>query len=323
MAASFLEVSILFKGFTIEELRDFFGDDPPKVSFEFFPPKTPEAEVTLWQTIVRLESLKPEFVGVTYGAGGSTRERTHNTVKRILQETSLTPAAHLTCAGASREEVDNIAKGYWQAGVRHIVALRGDPPKGSKEYIPHPQGYRYCCDLVAGLKEIADFEITVAAFPEGHPESSSLNFDMEILKRKIDSGATRAVTQYFYNVEDYFRLLDRAEKHHIEIPIVPGLMPVTNVSNLVQFSKTCGAKLPAWLVELFDGLDDTPNIRAMIAMQVAANQCLLLRKAGIDNFHFFTLNRADLTWAICKVLGIKAKPIPDEVVLSRAAQIHD
>ncbi|MCR4784020.1 MAG: methylenetetrahydrofolate reductase [NAD(P)H] [bacterium] len=298
----------------LAELKDFFVDDPPKVSFEFFPPKTPEADARLWHTIVRLEPLRPEFVGVTYGAGGSTREFTHNIVKRIANETSLVPAAHLTCAGSSKDEVNEIARRYWEAGVRHIVALRGDPPKGSKVYVPHPQGYAYCCDLVAGLRKLADFEISVAVFPEGHPESKSLDFDMEILKRKIDAGATRAITQYFFDVDDYFRLLDRAEKHHIEIPIVPGILPITSANSLLNFSRTCGAKLPEWIVKLFDGLDDIPEIRSMLAMQLAAGQLLLLRRAGVEAFHFFTMNRSELTWALCRMLGIMTQPVSDQQV---------
>ncbi len=288
----------------LSRLSDFFGTTPPQVSFEFFPPKTEEDEKVLWDTIKRLEPLVPEFVGVTYGALGSTRELTHRTVKRIAQETRLQPAAHLTCACASREEVNQVARNYWDAGVRHIVALRGDPPKGSSEYVPHPQGYAHCCDLVRGLKEIADFQITVAAFPEKHPESPSFDFDMDVLKMKIDAGATQAITQYFFEVEDYFRLLDRAEKAHISIPIIPGILPVTNAANLLKFSATCGAHLPDWIFKLFEYSDNNPAIRNMLAMQVAASQCLLLRKAGIDKFHFFTMNRYELTWAICRVLGL-------------------
>lgn len=298
----------------LSQVSDFFGTNPPKVSFEFFPPKTEQAEKQLWETIVRLEPLAPTFVGVTYGALGSTRELTHRTVKRIAQETVLKPAAHLTCAGASKAEVDEVARGYWQAGIRNIVALRGDPPKGSTHYEPHPQGYAYCCDLVKGLKQIADFNITVAAFPEGHPESKSLDFDMELLKRKIDAGASQAITQYFFDVDDYFRLLDRAEKAHINIPIIPGILPVTNAANLVNFSATCGAKVPKWLERLFEGQDQTPAIRNMLAMQVAASQCLLLKNAGINEFHFFTMNRYELTWALCRVLGITARPMSDTQV---------
>lgn len=301
---------------SISELHEFFSQNPPEVSFEFFPPKTQEAERNLWQTIVRLEPLKPSFVGVTYGAMGSTRERTHRTVRRIIKETSLVPAAHLTCAGASRAEVDEVARNYWDAGVRHIVALRGDPPKDMVNYTPHPQGYTYACDLVKGLKNLADFQITVAAFPEGHPESHSLDFDMEVLQRKIDAGATQAVSQYFFDNEDYFRLLDRAEKAHISIPILPGILPVTNAANLIKFSATCGAHVPDWLAQLFYGLDDTPEIRNLLAMQVTASQCLLLHQAGVKHFHFFTMNRSELTWALCRVLGLRTSPMSDTRIQS-------
>ncbi|MDO5295333.1 MAG: methylenetetrahydrofolate reductase [NAD(P)H] [bacterium] len=288
----------------LSQLSDFFGASKPQVSFEFFPPKDPEGEELLWNTIKRLEPLAPDFVGVTYGALGSTRDLTHRTVRRLAQETALKPAAHLTCAGASRSEVDQVADNYWQAGVRHIVAMRGDPPKGSTSYIPHPDGYAHACDLVRGLKKLHDFQITVAAFPEKHPESPSFEFDMDVLKMKIDAGATQAITQYFFSVEDYFRLLDRAEKAHIEIPIIPGILPVSKAANLVNFSKTCGASVPSWLVKLFEYSDNNPDIRNLLAMHVAASQCLLLRKAGIDKFHFFTMNRYELTWAICRVLGL-------------------
>lgn len=293
---------------SIEELREFFGTTPPEVSFEFFPPKTEEAEARLWESLVRLEPLNPSFVSVTYGAGGSTRERTHSTVRRILRQTRMTPAAHLTCVGASRAEVDEVARSYWDAGVRHLVALRGDPPPGTGAYQPHPQGYAYASDLVRGLRRLADFEVTVAAFPEGHPESRSRDEDLDNLKRKIDAGATRAITQYFFDVDLYFRLLDRASAAGIEIPIVPGILPVTSVANLIRFSQTCGATVPAWLHRLFDGLDDIPEIRNLLAMQVAANQCLLLRKAGVERFHFFTMNRSELTWALCRVLGVQTSP---------------
>ena len=294
----------MLRTISLSNLSDFFGAEPPRVSFEFFPPKTPESEITLWDSIKYLEPLSPEFVGVTYGALGSTRDLTHRTVCRLAQETKLKPAAHLTCAYASRAEVNEVAQAYWDAGIRHIVALRGDPPKGSKVYVPHPDGYAHCCDLVRGLKDIGDFQITVAAFPEKHPESPSFDFDMDVLKMKIDAGATRAITQYFFEVDDYFRLLDRAEKAHIDIPIIPGIMPVTNAANLVKFSQTCGAMVPDWLLHLFDHTDNNPAIRNMLAMQVAASQCLLLRKAGINDFHFFTMNRYELTWAICRVLGL-------------------
>ncbi len=295
---------------SLAELREFFGSKPPRVSFEFFPPKTEEAETRLWEAIVRLEPLEPTFVSVTYGAGGSTRERTHGTVRRILRQTRLTPAAHLTCVGASRAEVDEVARGYWDAGVRHLVALRGDPAPGTGRYQPHPEGYAYASDLVRGLRRLADFEITVAAFPEGHPETGSIDRDLDNLKRKIDAGATRAITQYFFDVDLYFRYLDRARAAGIEIPIVPGLLPVTSVANLIRFSQTCGATVPVWLHRLFEGLDDIPEIRNLLAMQVAASQCLLLRNAGVEHFHFFTMNRSELTWALCRVLGLMTSPQP-------------
>ncbi len=307
----------------LSEIKDFFGKNPPEVSFEFFPPKTPDTESALWETIVRLEPLQPSFVGVTYGALGSTRETTHRVVCRIAQETKLTPAAHLTCVGASREDVDAVARKYWESGIRHIVALRGDPPKGDNTFRPHPDGYEHCCDLVAGLKKIGDFQITVAAFPEGHPESPSLDFDMEVLKRKIDAGATQAVTQYFYKNDDYFRLLDRAEKAGITIPIIPGIMPVTNAANLIKFSETCGAHVPDWLAELFKDTDNAPAIRNMLAMQVSASQCLLLRQAGVERFHFFTMNRSELTWALCRILGIKQSPLSDEDIKKDPRFFHN
>jgi len=295
---------------TLTELREFFDTRPPQVSFEFFPPRTEEAEARLWEAIVRLEPLDPTFVSVTYGAGGSTRERTHGTVKRILRQTRLTPAAHLTCVGASRAEVDEVARSYWDAGVRHLVALRGDPAPGTGCYQPHPQGYAHASDLVAGLRRLADFEVTVAAFPEGHPESGSIDRDLDNLKRKIDAGATRAITQYFFDVDHYFRYLDRARAAGIQVPIVPGLLPVTSVANLIRFSQTCGATVPEWLHRLFEGLDDIPEIRNLLAMQVAASQCLLLRRAGVEHFHFFTMNRSELTWALCRVLGLMTSPQP-------------
>lgn len=301
-----------------ESLRQFFCESPPQVSFEFFPPKTKQGEDNLWRTIVRLEPLQPQFVGVTYGAGGSTREFTHQTVVRIAKESSLTPAAHLTCIGMSRCEIEEIAKDYWQAGVRHIVALRGDPPQGEGPYQPRPDGYRYCSELVAGLKKVADFEISVAVFPEGHPESPSLEFDLEVLKRKIEAGATRAISQFFFRVEDFLRFRDRAQRAGIEIPIVPGILPITNVSNLLKFTQNCGAKLPPWIVELFQGLDDTPSIRSMLAMYLAASQCWLLRREGVEAFHFFTLNRSELTWALCRMLGFRAEPLSDQEVLAQS-----
>jgi methylenetetrahydrofolate reductase (NADPH) len=262
-------------------------------------------EQKLWETIIQLEKLKPSFVSVTYGAGGGTRERTHQTVKRMVQETSLKPAAHLTCVAASKQEVDDVARAYWEAGVRHIVALRGDPPNGAAGYAPHPDGYRYSCELVAGLKRIADFEITVAAFPEKHPDSTSFEADIDYLKKKIDAGATRAITQYFFDVEHYFRFMERVRRAGITIPILPGILPVGNVAQVKKFSAMCGASVPVWLDKLFDGLDNDPMMRNLVAVSVASEQCRKLMEFGCEHLHFYTLNRADLTAAVCRILGIR------------------
>jgi methylenetetrahydrofolate reductase (NADPH) len=290
-------------------LENTFTGVSPSVSFEFFPPKTPEMEQKLWETIIQLEKLKPIFVSVTYGAGGGTRERTHHTVKRMVQETSLKPAAHLTCVAASRQEVDDVARAYWEAGVRHIVALRGDPPNdgsgGADGYVPHPDGYNYSCELVAGLKSIADFEITVAAFPEKHPDSASFEADIDYLKKKIDAGATRAITQYFFDVEHYFRFIERVRRAGITIPVLPGILPVGNVAQVKKFSAMCGASVPAWLDKLFDGLDNDEVMRNLIAVSVASEQCRKLMEFGCEHLHFYTLNRADLTSAVCRILGIR------------------
>jgi methylenetetrahydrofolate reductase (NADPH) len=274
----------------------------PSVSFEFFPPKTPEMEQKLWDAVKALAPLNPSFVSVTYGAGGSTRERTHHTVKRIVQETKLLPAAHLTCVAASREEVDQVARDYWAAGVRHIVALRGDSPQGGT-YVPHPQGYRYASELVLGLKRIANFEISVAAFPERHPEAKSVEEGIHYLKQKIDAGATRAITQYFFDVDHYFHFIDKATAAGITIPIVPGILPVGNINQVKKFSAMCGASVPDWLSARFDGLTD-PAAQAATAVEIATTQCTLLLESGVENLHFYTLNRADLTGAVCKELGI-------------------
>ena len=278
---------------------------PPSISFEFFPPKTAEMETKLWDAIKELEPLHPSFVSVTYGAGGGTRERTHHTVKRILQETSLKPAAHLTCVDASRQEVDQVARDYWQSGVRHIVALRGDPQQGTTDYVPHAQGYRYSSELVAGLKQVGDFEISVAAFPEKHPNSASFDADIDYLKQKIDAGATRAITQYFFDVEHYFRFMDRLEKQGISIPVVPGILPVGNFAQVKKFSAMCGASVPLWLEKLFDGLDHAPLKRNAVSISVATEQCRQLIRSGARHLHFYTLNRADLTAAVCHMLGIR------------------
>jgi methylenetetrahydrofolate reductase (NADPH) len=278
---------------------------PLKVSFEFFPPKTAEMEESLWRSVLRLAPLNPRFVSVTYGAGGSTRERTHATVVRIAKETGLKPAAHLTCVGAPKAEVDDVARHYWAAGIRHIVALRGDPPEGQKDFAAHPDGYANSTDLVAGLKKLNDFEISVGCYPEGHPASASPRLELEHLKRKVDAGATRAVSQYFFDPDVFLRFLDRARSAGITVPIVPGILPVTNFRQVVRFSAACGASVPSWLADMFDGLDDDPETRRMVAAHVAAEQCRRLLAAGIDEFHFYTLNRADLTYAICHVLGVR------------------
>jgi len=275
------------------------------VSFEFFPPKTPELEAALWRTVTRLAPLAPRFVSVTYGAGGSTRERTHAIVERLEREVGLNPAAHLTCIGASRAEVDQVARQYWQSGIRHIVALRGDPPNGAGSYVPHPDGYRFAAELVAGLKRITDFEVSVAAYPEVHPEARSAADDVDNLKRKVDAGACRAITQYFFDPDVYLRFRDRARAAGVTVPIVPGILPVTNFAQVVRFSATCGTTVPAWLSGLFDGLDDDAETRKLVAATVAAEQCRRLQQAGIDEFHFYTLNRADLTYAICHILGLR------------------
>jgi methylenetetrahydrofolate reductase (NADPH) len=281
------------------------GRAVPQLSFEFFPPKTEALEQQLWICIRRLEPLAPRFVSVTYGAGGTTRERTHATVTRIAAETSLVAAAHLTCVGASRNEVDAVARAYWQAGIRHIVALRGDPPTGVARYEPHPDGYAYAADLVAGLKRIADFEISVAAYPETHPGAASAAFDLDNLKRKIDAGATRAITQYFFDTDIYMRFLDRCLAAGINVPLVPGILPVTNFAQVVKFSAMCGASVPSWLARLFDGLDADPETRRMVATVVAAEQVRRLQAAGVDEFHFYTLNRPDLVYAIAHILGVR------------------
>jgi len=279
---------------------------PPALSFEFFPPRTEALETQLWTCIRRLERLKPDFVSVTYGAGGTTQARTHATLTRIVTETSLTPAAHLTCVGASRGEVDDVARQYWDSGVRHIVALRGDAPSG-EEYRAHPDGYAYASDLVAGLKRVADFEISVAAYPEIHPSAISAQHDLDNLKRKLDAGATRAITQYFFDGGLFLDFLDRALAAGITAPIVPGIMPVSNYAQAVKFSAMCGASVPSWMGELFAGTEDDPDTRRMVATVVAAEQVRLLQANGVDEFHFYTLNRPDLTFAIAHILGVRPK----------------
>lgn len=280
--------------------------NPLRVSFEFFPPKTPEMEATLWRSIERLAPLSPDFVSVTYGAGGSTRERTHATLARILGETSLRPAAHLTCVAATREEVDAVVRGYHEIGVRHIVALRGDPVAGpGTPYEAHPGGYAQACDLVAGIREIGDFEISVSAYPEKHPEAASFEADIDALKTKVDAGATRAITQFFFDNDLYFAYLDRVRARGIDIPIVPGILPVQNFKTAANFAARTGASVPAWLAERFEGLDDDPETRRLVAAAVAAEQVFDLLDKGVEEFHFYTMNRADLVYAICHLLGMR------------------
>ena len=277
---------------------------PPALSFEFFPPKTDALDLQLWACIERLAPLAPRFVSVTYGAGGTTQARTHATVARIARETRLAPAAHLTCVGATTNEVDDVARQYWDAGVRHIVALRGDPPPGSV-YAPHPGGYAFAADLVAGLKRVAPFEISVAAYPETHPSALSAEGDLDNLKRKLDAGATRAITQFFFDTATYLRFLDRCLAAGITAPIVPGIMPVTNLAGLKRMSAMCGTAVPSWLEHLFDGAEADPEMRRMLALVVAAEQVRLLQANGVDEFHFYTLNRPDLTYAIAHLLGVR------------------
>jgi methylenetetrahydrofolate reductase (NADPH) len=281
-----------------------------RVSFEFFPPKTDEMEKSLWEAIARLAPLAPSFVSVTYGAGGSTRERTHATVKRIIAETALAPAAHLTCVAASRAEVDAVIQSYVAAGVRHIVALRGDPVGGLGErYAPHPSGYRNAADLVAGIKRHAGIEVSVSAYPEKHPDSASVDADIDMLAAKVDAGASRAITQFFFDSEHYFRYLDRVRARGILIPIVPGILPVQNFKQMRAFAERCGTSVPGWLADRFAGLDADAATRKLIAAAVAAEQVLDLVDRGVTDFHFYTMNRADLVYAICHLLGVRAQPV--------------
>jgi methylenetetrahydrofolate reductase (NADPH) len=280
------------------------------VSFEFFPPKTEAMQTKLWAAVEKLKPLAPDFVSVTYGAGGSTRERTHDTVSRIIAEAGLPVAAHLTCVAATKAEVDEVLRQYWAEGVRHIVALRGDPPGGPGErYIPHPGGYANAAELAAGARKIGDFEISVGCYPEKHPDSPSQAADIDMLKRKIDAGATRGITQFFYDNDVYFRYLDRVRAAGVTIPIVPGIMPITNFAGLRKMADTCGATIPGRLVKLFQTLDDDPSTRLLIAATVAAEQCLALAEQGVKHFHFYTLNRDDLAYALCMMLGVRPKAV--------------
>ncbi|MET0269547.1 MAG: methylenetetrahydrofolate reductase [NAD(P)H] [Sphingomonas sp.] len=280
---------------------DLAGD--AAVSFEFFPPKTAKMEETLWNAIGTLAPLSPQFVSVTYGAGGSTRERTHATVARIARETDIPAAAHLTCVGASKGEILDVAREYWDAGVRHIVALRGDPAEAGMPYVSHPEGFRNAADLVAGLKTVAPFEISVAAYPENHPDSEHEQADIDNLKAKIDAGAHRAITQFFFSPEAFFRFRDRAAAAGIDAEIVPGILPVSNVAQTRKFAGLCGAAIPPWMDRLFEGLDDHPAARQLVAATVAAEMCRRLYAGDVRHFHFYTLNRAELAYAICHLLG--------------------
>lgn len=279
------------------------------VSFEFFPPKTEKMEAQLWETFRTLEPLGPSFVSVTYGAGGSTRERTHATVARIAAESAVAPAAHLTCVEASRAEIDEVARAYWDAGVRHIVALRGDVPGGAP-YRAHPDGYANAIELVAGLKAVAPFDISVAAYPETHPDADCPQADLDNLKRKLDAGANRAITQFFFSPDAFLRFRDAAAAAGIDAPIIPGILPVSNVSQTKRMADMCGTQIPAWMISLFDGLDDHPAARQLVAATIAAEMSRRLYAGGVRDFHFYTLNRAELSYAICHLLGLRPKIAP-------------
>lgn len=278
----------------------------PKVSFEFFPPKSEEAEAKLWSSIARLSPLAPDFVSVTYGAGGSTRDRTHRTVRRIVSETEMAPAAHLTCVSATRDQVDEVIRDYWNAGVRHIVALRGDPPEGlDQAYTPFPDGYSNSADLTAGIKAIGDFEVSVGCYPEKHPDSADWDADLDMLKAKIDAGATRAITQFFFNADIFFRYLERVRKAGIDIPIVPGVMLQPNFKGLVRMAEMCGAHIPDRVHAVYGGLEDDAGTRELVTAHLAAEMCEKLSQGGADAFHFYTLNRAELSLSTCALLGVK------------------
>ena len=280
--------------------------DRMNVSFEFFPPKTGDMESQLWESISRLATYRPDFVSVTYGAGGTTRQPTLNTVRRILEETELSPAAHLTCVGASREEVDEVVREFAASGVRHFVALRGDPAGGvGTAYRPHPRGYANGADLVGGLRAIADFEVSVSAYPEKHPESPDFATDIDLLKRKVDNGATRAITQFFFDNDTYERYVERVRRAGIYVPVVPGILPVHNFAQVARFAGMCGASVPAWLAERFEGLENDAQTRALVAAAVAADQVMDLVERGVHDFHFYTMNRAQLVYAICHLLGLR------------------
>lgn len=279
---------------------------PPAVSFEFFPPKTAELEEKLWAAIARLAPLGPAFVSVTYGAGGSTRDRTHRTLGRILRETALAPAAHLTCVGASRGEVDEVLRAYWNLGVRHLVALRGDPPAGpGTAFVEHPDGYRDAAALTAGARAIAPFEISVAAYPERHPQSPDWAHEIDNFKRKLDAGAVRGISQFFFEADTFLRFRDRLADAGVRAPVIPGVMPVTNVKGLLRMCQVSGTCAPAWLMQICEGLDDDPETRTLVAAALAAELCARLQAEGVESFHFYTLNRSELTLALCRMLGVR------------------
>jgi methylenetetrahydrofolate reductase (NADPH) len=280
-----------------------------RVSFEFFPPKTPEMETSLWEAARRLEPLDPAFVSVTYGAGGSTRERTHGLVARLVRETTMKPAAHLTCVGASRDEIRETLAAYHSVGVRHVVALRGDPPTGlDAPYEGRPDGYRTTAELVADAKEIGNFQVSVGTYPEKHPQSPTLLHDIDVLKRKVGAGADRAITQFFFDNSAYYRFLDVAGAAGLTIPIVPGIFPVQNFKQTANFARRAGTNVPRWLAERFDGLEDDPVTRRLVAAAVCAEQVIDLIDHGVEDLHFYTMNRADLVFAICHLIGLRAKP---------------
>ena len=283
------------------------------VSFEFFPPKNDAMDAALWEAVRTLEPLAPRFVSVTYGAGGSTRERTHATVARIQRETSLAAAAHLTCVEATRAEVDEIAREYWAAGVRHIVALRGDPPTTGAAYASHPGGYENAADLVAGLKRLHPFEVSVSAYPECHPDSADATADLDNLRRKLDAGANRAITQFFFEPETFFRYRDALAAAGVDAEIVPGIMPVMNFASVKRMAAMCGTAVPPWMARLFEGLDDRPAARQLVAATVAAELSRRLYAGGVKQLHFYTLNRAELAYAICHLLGVRPRAVEQVV----------
>jgi methylenetetrahydrofolate reductase (NADPH) len=296
---------------SVEKLKDQVANSlsklrgRPTVSFEFFPPKDEAMEQTLWESVQRLAPLQPRFVSVTYGADGSTRARTHNIVTKVQKNTALTAAPHLTCIGAPRDEILDIARDYWANGIRHIVALRGDPPQGTTKYVPHPEGFAYAVDLVKGLKSVANFELSVATYPEPHPESPSAEFELTNLKSKIDAGADRAITQFFFDTSLFLRFRDQCAAAGINASIVPGILPITRFPQMLRMAQRCGASVPEWLAHRFDGLDDDADTRRLIAAAVAIEQVQELQKHGVEEFHFYTLNRAELSYAICHALGVR------------------